>query len=172
MILQPWIKNHPDLVPLTNGNLATLRLITFKDTAGVAVEFKAIFRMPCGTNIVDNFQQGNLVASVDLATGELGQTYSKQDGVLTMTEIHPDTGCVIAGEKLPYWEDIRALCRKAQECCDKEPFVGWDVAITQEGPLLLEANPTFGIEGLQAAHGVGIGESTLTGRMAELMSAV
>jgi hypothetical protein len=45
---------------------------------------------------------------------------------------HPDTGVRFEGHAVPFYEEAVALCRRF--------LIGWDVAITPRGPLILEPN--------------------------------
>lgn len=168
-LLQPRIENHPELAGLSNGSLPTVRFNTYIDTDGCIEEFWPVFRMPCRESIVDNYQADNMVAPVDLQTGRLGKAVIRKNGVILEAVVHPDTGSIISGTQLPFWAEVRALCRQAQKCCEKERFVGWDVALTVDGPILIEANPSFGIELLQVAHRQGIKSASLFPTLEELM---
>jgi len=171
-LLQPRIENHPEVAKLSNGSLATVRFNTFLHQEGVAGEFWPVLRMPCGESIVDNFQADNLVAPVDLQTGRLGRASMRKNGIIVEIEAHPDTGCEINGIALPFWDETRSLCRRAQECCEKEHFVGWDVALTADGPVLVEANASSGIEAMQVAHRQGIESAPVFPIMESLMQAM
>ena len=100
------------------------------------------FRMPQGASVVDNFQRGNLVAPVCLQTGCLGVARSRDaHGVISTVDVHPDSGERIEGTRVPFFSEARA------------PLIGWDVAITANGPILVEGNHMFGTEVSQVAHG-------------------
>jgi hypothetical protein len=53
---------------------------------------------------------------------------------------HPDTGAAIAGRRLPLWDEVIALALRAHQSFADFPSVGWDVAISPAGPVLLEGN--------------------------------
>jgi hypothetical protein len=58
---------------------------------------------------------------------------------------------------VPFWDDVLALSLCAHSCFSKVATVGWDVAITTEGPKLIEANPGWCVEVVQMAHGKPLG---------------
>lgn len=60
---------------------------------------------------------------------------------------HPDTGTVIKGMKLPFIPEAREMVKKAALLVPEVRYVGWDVAITQDGPVLIEGNfyPSYGL---------------------------
>mmetsp|Transcript_151 Transcript_151/g.602 ORF Transcript_151/g.602 Transcript_151/m.602 type:complete len:242 (-) Transcript_151:352-1077(-) len=58
------------------------------------------------------------------------------------TEAHPDTGTAIAAERVPDFDRMVQLVRRAhRRLLPGVPLIGWDVALTEEaGMCLLEAN--------------------------------
>jgi len=58
---------------------------------------------------------------------------------------HPDTGTRIIDASLPYWQESVALVLRAHAAAfARFPFLGWDIALTPNGPLLLETNSGWG----------------------------
>jgi len=51
------------------------------------------------------------------------------------------------------------LVIEAHETLQGIPFIGWDVAFTDQGPLLIEGNQGFGAESLQVASGIPLGKT-------------
>jgi len=129
---------------------------------GVPEILIACAKIPVGSSISDNFSNGstgNLLAAVDLASGTLSTAYgSRKRGwpVLTSKETHPDTGGLIRGFNLPYWDEVKQVALRAQKSLPGFRSIGWDIAITDEGPLLVEANAGYGIASLQIAHQRGL----------------
>jgi hypothetical protein len=75
------------------------------------------------------------------------------------TERHPDTGGRLAGFRLPHWSEALALCLKAHASFSAYAYVGWDVAFTDDGPVLVEGNLRWGVESMQRAHYRPLGET-------------
>jgi hypothetical protein len=51
----------------------------------------------------------------------------------------------IAGIEIPFWhESVELVVRAHAMAFAKFVFLGWDVALTKEGPLLLETNSGWG----------------------------
>ena len=44
------------------------------------------------------------------------------------------------GFKIPYWDEILVLTEKAALKNISNKSIGWDIAITEKGPFLLEGN--------------------------------
>jgi len=161
-LIQPEIKPHPELAArMSPRALATVRAITRMTDAGSRMMF-AVLRIPAGSNSTDNWAYGltgNLVAPIDLDTGivGVGRTSSSPTWpVMYATNTHPDTGQNIDGYRLPYWEEVKELVLKGQESLPKIPTLGWDIAITEAGPLIVETNWAYGVETIQVALQRGI----------------
>ena len=153
-LIQPRIFTHPDLMPLTNGCLATLRITGCRMPDGSIELLLPTFRMPQGGSVVDNFQKGNLVAPVCLQTGCLGVARSRDAcAVISTVDVHPDSEQRIEGTRVPFFSEALATCRRAHQLIGRAPLIGWDVAITAHGPVLVEGNHMFGTEVSQIAHG-------------------
>ncbi len=110
--------------------------------------------MPTGGSDVDNFSSGGIAAPVDLDTARLGCAVAKYPNAKgDFFESHPDTGGKIKGREVPCWAEVCDLVRSAHAKLDKIPSVGWDVAITKEGPVLIEGNVKWGSQIFEIPHG-------------------
>ncbi len=142
LLVQPHARNHPALADLSNGALCTARIVTLRNETGGFEAVCALFRMAVGGNrLVDNFHAGGIAAPVDVASGRLGAAtdwglrprYGWQSR-------HPDTGGQIEGRILPLWADTRALAEQAHAAFGDRHIIGWDMAILEDGPHIVEAN--------------------------------
>jgi hypothetical protein len=155
-MIQKELKNHDLMERFTNGALCTVRIVTARAVGGKPQVIIAVLRMPVGNSSVDNFSAGGLASPIDLETGRLGRAVYK-DPRKPDADAHPDSGERIAGETLPFWDAMLALCLKAHCCFPNVATVGWDVAVTTDGPKLIEANPSWGVDVVQMAHGKPLG---------------
>lgn len=141
-LVQPRLSNHPELDDISNGALATVRLLTCRNEIGEVEATDAAFRMAIGKNsVVDNFHQGGLATRVDMATGKIGA--ASDIGIkphMGWREDHPVSGARFAGRILPHWEDVVALARRTHEAFPGRIVVGWDVAMLADGPCIIEGN--------------------------------
>jgi hypothetical protein len=114
--------------------------------------------MPSGASCVDNFAANGLAAPVELTDGTLGPAIKKdiRAGLLYQ---HPDSGMRIVGLRLPFWNETVVLCALAHRCFSTYPFIGWDVVITADEPLLLEANLTWCVDLVQMTNMVPLGQT-------------
>jgi hypothetical protein len=168
VIIQTRLLNHEAIRDLSNGALMTVRLITLLDEKGTYEATHAGLRMAIGANrLVDNSHAGGIIAAVDMKSGRLGQAtdIGLRPDIGWCTH-HPDTGAMIEGRVLPLWPETIALACRAHAAFAPRVIVGWDIAITPKGPLLIEGNGAPGIDLLQRAPREPIGNS----RLGEIMA--
>mgnify|MGYP002780532605 CR=1 FL=1 len=159
-VLQVRLANHPHIAPLAPATLCTVRVVTHRTAGGAPEHLVSLFRMAGGAFAADNFARHGLASPVDAATGELRPAVLK-DLHQTMVEHthHPVFGSPIAGVRLPEWERVVELALRAHRVFHDFPSVGWDVAITPDGPVLIEGNYNWCVDLLQQATGRGLGET-------------
>ena len=141
------ICQHPDLDELWSGCINTVRLVTiYKDGVGHIVA--SFLRVGSGEKPVDNFNSGGMVTPLDPQTGVALCRAVNKAGVLF--EGHPITGTVFEGFQVPLWEQVTQLVKEAAGVIPGVRYVGWDVAVTPTGPVLVEGNqyPGHDIYGL------------------------
>lgn len=91
------------------------------------------------TGYTDNVGYGGVCAMINKDTGELYQPEQLSDHRYVPCPNHPDTGTPIAGT-LPNWDMVRTrLLEISRYLCELE-YLGFDVAITDDGFRILEIN--------------------------------
>jgi hypothetical protein len=138
-IVQPCLQNHATLEPLTNGALACLRIVTGIDSSGRTEFIFAMLGLPFGAY---NSSMGGILCRLAPETGTITHA-----GHFSNPDIadHPDSGATLVGFTLPYWRESTDLVRQAHKIAfQRFAFLGWDVAITDDGPVLLETNSGWG----------------------------
>ena len=145
-LLEAPIRQHPVLMALYPHCVNSCRICTLRTGGKVHVVY-AFLRMGKSGRYVDNLNAGGLAAPVELDTGVVsGPGCDKADGCY---RIHPVTGQPIVGLQLPFWQETVAMCRQAAETLSGLNYVGWDVALTEQGPQLIEGNHFPGHDILQ-----------------------
>jgi hypothetical protein len=161
-IIQPQMRPHSLMVPLASSNgLPTARVVTAMSAHGPELLF-ACLKMPVGSSITDNFAHGtsgNLLAGIDLESGTLtpARGSRRRDWpVIVSVDSHPDTGYRIAGSRLPFWQEIVRVALRGQQSLPDFRTIGWDIAATPDGVILVEANSKYDMDILQIAHQRGL----------------
>ena len=152
IMLQPCLENHSTIRDLSNEALCTARVVTaIRPRETTAQVIMSSFRIPRKDSFMDNFGQGGLVSPIS-SEGILGVARAK-DIRIGEHETHPDTHALILGRELPNWDAALKLAQKAHESVPNLVSVGWDIALTEEGPTLIEANLGWGTQVVQIPGG-------------------
>jgi len=162
-LVQERARNHPSIADLSNGALNTVRMISCLSEQEQPELIGAVLRMAVGTNVtVDNVHAGGIAAPIDLERGQLrAATYMGIDSSHGWIDRHPDTEAAICGRRLPYWQELCELVRRAHSAFDDWVVIGWDVAIMADGPRLVEGNSGPDIDLVQRPLRMAFGESRL-----------
>jgi hypothetical protein len=160
-LVQPCLRNHPEIADLSNGALSSVTIQTFLDESNRPEVVAGMLHLAVGSNaLADNVSLGGLVAAVDVATGIAGPaTDSGKTPAFGWRDAHPDTGGRIKGRRLPLWQEALDLARRAHAVFSDRLVVGWDMALTADGPLLIEADPRGFVTMKQRAYGRPFGRT-------------
>lgn len=104
-------------------------------------------------SLVDNASSGGFFIPVDMEEGCFKE-YEFQFLELSNNYIyeHPDTNIKLNGYKIPCFQESKELVKKAaKDLGDK--IVGWDIALSKEGPVLIEGNYNYHIGMSEKAYG-------------------
>jgi hypothetical protein len=117
--------------------------------------------MPEGRLVVDSFAQGGLAAPIDLATGTICGPALRKDNRLgaIWLEEHPDTAQKFEGLAVPMWAEAVKLARLAHKTFPSLHFIAWDIAILQDGPVLVEGNFMFDIDLTLLPHRLSLSDT-------------
>ena len=148
IFLEEVVKQHKELNKLCPTSCNTIRIMTFNNNGNPEILWAGL-RIGNGINSVDNFHAGGMATEIDLDTGKLKMP--ALDKSLNEFTHHPTTNVKIEGFKIPYFEEVKEMVLEASLESDKILLVGWDVAITDEGPLVIEGNRRPGFDVVQVA---------------------
>jgi len=148
-LLEARIDMHPEIVRLTGSSAAScIRVVTVIDESGIPKILGAYHRLIVGNSLTDNlgeFRSGNILGSPDLETGVFKSAWmANADKVGLRPQLkHPTTNVDIVGFQIPLWSAVRnAVCSAATAFLPIRT-IGWDVAISPDGPILVEANERY-----------------------------
>lgn len=160
IVVQPRLDAHPRLRAVGTGALPTVRVVTCLDEQREPELIGAVFRMSVGTNrTVDNLHAGGIAANVTLVGGTLSRASDLgSDARLGWLSSHPDTGAAIEGLALPLWEEAKRLALSAHREFSDRVVIGWDIAILEDGPIVIEGNGNPDMDILQRFMGEGLRE--------------
>lgn len=136
---EEFVSQHKDLMALSPSGLNTIRIITQLNKNNGVDLLGCRLRITVNSS-VDNLAAGNIAAPVDEKTGIVTSAGIYSD-ITKEDEInHPVTGVAIKGFQVPWWNETVAIVKKAALANIGNRSIGWDVAITDAGPELIEGN--------------------------------
>lgn len=158
-LLQEHVRPHPAITALTGGpTLCSVRVQTFVDVAGAPRILGAGFKLQPARTGVDNMAFGTVLCWVEVDRGTLGpgRTLKSVTEITTL----PDTSRSFVGFGLPDWPAVQSLALKAAAAFPWARCIGWDIGLSDRGPILLEGNDLWGPGGVQLAapHGLLTGD--------------
>lgn len=140
LIVLPRLTNHPAIAGLSVETLMVVRVFTLLDENN---EPEIVFAM---LRILGKLEPAwhsrvEWAAPIDLQTGALGLLTGDVPEAFTERFTHqPFTGHPVMGVVLPYWPELKSTALAAHNLARDRLVVGWDIAITQTGPCILEGN--------------------------------
>ncbi|CAN5436510.1 hypothetical protein BH09PSE6_BH09PSE6_01140 [soil metagenome] len=160
-LVQRRLRNHPQIADLADRSLIAIRVLTCLDGDGEPVVTHGLLRVLSKLEpywqCVDEF-----AAPIELDSGELGSFVSDRldDGFVRHAR-HPVTDAQVEGRVLASWPAIKDLALRAHRRFAHRVIVGWDIAATDEGPVLLEGNTNLDVMFPQRAYRQGFGRGPL-----------
>lgn len=136
-LVEDLIVQHPEMNKLYPEAVNTLRIVSVTKNNNVHIMFRSI-RMGNSGNVVDNFNHGGLFTTID-EDGVIRKPAVDKKG--NIYENHPYTNTPILGFEIPNFKEAMEYVKQMALEIPEVGYVGWDIAITENGPVVVEANP-------------------------------
>ena len=144
-ILETWITQHSSISSLYPHAVNPIRINTVLDGDKMHVMTSTL---SIGHNSkIANASINALFALVDPKTGEVLTDACDYNG--GVYKKHPETDAEFKGFQIPFWKETLEMLEKATRTMYQVRYVGWDIAITENGPILIEGNNDPGYLGFQ-----------------------
>ena len=128
-LVQTCVVQHPVMDRIYDKSVNTLRILTILDKeTGKAISVAGEVRF-----------------------GAHGSVCKK--GGAKRTPCHPDSQVRFADVRIPFVQEAVNLAGKLHEKLSSIRVIGWDIAITSDGPVFIEGNDNPEISGLQTVNG-------------------
>lgn len=153
-LAQEVIQQHSQMESLHPQSVNSMRIVTVKSMKdGVIRVWPSILRMGTGKSVVDNTSQGGVYAGIDFSTGKMKKWgfYKPQFGL--KTDKHPDSGIVFCDFEIPFLKEAQEQAIYFHSMLPSMQSVGWDIAIGENGPVFIEGNDNWEINGPQICNG-------------------
>jgi putative polysaccharide biosynthesis protein len=155
-LLQKVMKPAAEMAPILGNALASIRFLVLLTEQGPAVE-SAVIKIPMRDQVADNYwRDGNMLGAIDLNSGRIARIVTGTGAKLRVIEHDAAGSGSLVGSAVPDFDAARSLCLKAAALFPGIRTQSWDVALTADGPVLLELNFGGDVNLHQLAHNRGI----------------
>jgi hypothetical protein len=144
-VAQERLTDHPGLQAINTSNaLQTVRFTMLLDHRPDAILFSWLKLAPRAAEVDNYFHglTGTVYADVHPEHGRVRGLWAPRPGAVGSDWVarHPVTGADLTGVTVPLWDEARGLADRASRLFLPMRTIGWDVAITRDGPVLIEGN--------------------------------
>ncbi len=146
-VVEELLVQHELLKGVAPVGLPDIRLICF-----LGYPVMAMMRIPTkASGGKANLHMGAIGAGIRISTGSIN--HAVLHGFAQ--PYHPDTGQVLVGREMPFWDEVLEVASEAQWATGLG-FAGVDVALdAKQGPVVMEVNRRPGLE-IQNANAAGL----------------
>ena len=152
-ILEERVVQSETLARLNPSSVNTIRSITFLTRHGIEDPYY-FMKIGRAGSFVDNGGAGGILVGIDRETGRL--CTDGYDEFNRRYETHPDSGVTFRGYQLPDWDAMKTLCREMSAQIPSVKLIGWDMAHTDGGWVVIEGNGKTQFIGPQTVFKRGI----------------
>ena len=142
LIFESVVRQTAQLAAFNPSSVNTVRFMTALYPDGSAKVVATFMKIGRAGRCVDNAGGGgNVDVCVEVDTGEIRHAI-QFDGWRNVKDIdsHPDSGAQLNGVLLENWESVKAEVTRFQQAFPYCKVAGWDIALTDEGPVVIEIN--------------------------------
>ncbi len=141
-VIEEFIVQHSELEKISPGCVCTIRINTLINKEKEVYLLPSLCRM--GEGDVSYIVSGQFYAPID-EKGTICKPAFKQDTYFNKTGgeyfyNHPKTGEKLVGFNIPFYKEVVEMAIEGQKRVPEYPFLGWDIAVHEDGPKLLEVN--------------------------------
>ncbi|MGU8237642.1 sugar-transfer associated ATP-grasp domain-containing protein [Clostridium perfringens] len=149
-LIQKQILQSDQMNKIYNKSVNTFRIATENINGNVRIVCSTL-RVGKDGNEVDNSAQDGIVVGVDILTGKL-----TTNGVTEKTKVykkHPNSGFIFKNYNINNWNEVKEFAESSAKKMKEYTYLGWDIAITDNGPIAIETNLGFGLDHYQVVLG-------------------
>ena len=153
VVLEELVEQSGEMAAFNASSVNTVRCITLNTRRGIDI-LCTVLRVGRDGHFVDNAGFGGLFAGIEEKTGIVNT-----DGCSKINErfaMDPDTGKTFKGFQLPDWQALIDMCCEMARKIPTVRYIGWDMAHTDQGWIVIEGNNCPQIGMVQIARQKGI----------------
>ncbi|MGC9550987.1 sugar-transfer associated ATP-grasp domain-containing protein [Vibrio metoecus] len=152
-VVEEGIEQHAEILKVYEQSVNTLRAVTLRKKNGQVELLAVTLRMGINGRKIDNSSAGGRLIGIDLVSGGPLKSYATYEYGEERFTHHPDSGFLFSELNIPNWKNIKSGIIDSARKLENANLIGWDVAITNEGFLMIEANTLLGLDHTQSGVG-------------------
>jgi len=137
-IVQRVVTQSKEISKFSSSSLNTIRIVTLLTKSNEVMLLSASMRFGVGGAFIDNWSAGGIAVGIDHHCGRLMSVAFDKNG--NQFHQHPVSGIRFEGFKIPLWDEVVDISIRVQQACSFYKLVGVDIALSDDGPILIEVN--------------------------------
>ncbi len=139
-LLEAYLEQHHSMANLNESSLNTIRIwVVWKENKWQILG--GYLRVGRKGSQVDNTSSGGIACPVNIVTGKVCEVFDPAHAGHALTA-HPDSEVTLLGFQIPFWKEAMDLAGEAIAAFPHMHLAGLDMAITANGPSIIELNTT------------------------------
>ncbi len=152
-LFQESVTQHSEMSKIYHKSINTIRLITVKHPKTGKIEtLPSVLRIGANGNYVDNFSQGGLCVGFEEESGRLHDTAFYKPGFGLRAIEHPNSGVKFNTFIIPHITEAVKQAKYFHSMLSDIHSIGWDIAISDDGPVFIEGNDNWEVSLPQVCH--------------------
>ena len=153
VILEEVVRQDAKTAVFNDSSVNTIRCITLRTKKEMLAPY-CFMKIGRSGAFVDNGGAGGILVGIDPKTGILGTDGVDENGI--RYEFHPDSKVKFKDYQLPEWDKMISICKEMAVQTPTVRMIGWDMAYTDKGWLVIEGNALTEVIGPQSTWLRGI----------------
>ncbi len=144
-IVEEAIVQNAEMSKLSVNSVNTLRIGTCVNQEGVFSIPYALLRCSVNDSFVDNGSQGGGFTLLD-EKGVIRHPLTTNHYQIKYVDKNEATGFNFIGFQIPHFEEAKQMVLEAHKTLPGSLYIGWDIAISDKGPVVVEGNTNPGTD--------------------------
>ena len=142
-IIQERISNQTEFMSQFHPeSVNTIRIVTVKTKNNIDAVC-AFIRFGVNGRGSDNWSSGGILVGIDVNNGKFEEYGLFKPGVGIKSFSHPNTNIIFKDKIIPNWSLILQYVKSLHEIFYDLHSIGWDVCLTDSGPMIIEGNDNW-----------------------------
>lgn len=141
ILLEEYINQVEELNQINPNSVSLVRICTLNINNSIDIASTPLLRIGLNEDKTNN--RAAMVTQINNETGitegiSILYKYGKVN--FQHKNIHPYKNICIKNFSIPYFEEVKSLAIECAKLVPEVKYIGWDIAITNKGPVVIEGN--------------------------------